>query len=251
MSLRRFAWSLVGTNLRASLALRGTFLLQALFMALNNAIFFVTWLIFFDRYEQVRGWRLADLAALQGILFAGGMRDLARQIHEGELDALLTQPKSVLLQALGSRTSPSGWGDMASGAIFLALCGLVGWRDAPLAVLAIALSATTLLASAVIVHSGAFWLGGMDGLARQVCEVLITFSAYPEPIFGGALRLVLFTVLPAGFVTVLPVELIRDFRPAVLAAALAGAFGYAALALWVFERGLRRYESGSRFGIRG
>jgi len=31
-------------------------------------------------------------------------------------------------------------------------------------------------------------------------ELLITFSLYPEPLFGGALRLALFAVLPAAFV---------------------------------------------------
>jgi len=35
-------------------------------------------------------------------------------------------------------------------------------------------------------------------VATQLWELLVTFSLYPEPLFGGALRLVLFTVLPAG-----------------------------------------------------
>jgi hypothetical protein len=35
-----------------------------------------------------------------------------------------------------------------------------------------------------------------------------------------------------------------------LAAAIAGAVVYGSLAVWVFGRGLRRYSSGSRFGVR-
>jgi hypothetical protein len=41
-------------------------------------------------------------------------------------------------------------------------------------------------------------------------ELLITFSLYPEPLFGGMLRLVLFTFLPAGFVGYVPARLLRS-----------------------------------------
>ena len=54
------------------------------------------------------------------------------------------------------------------------------------------------MACGIVFFSLAFWLGRVDGLARQLWDLLVTFSLYPEPLFGGALRLALFTVLPAG-----------------------------------------------------
>src|SRR5262245_62973044 len=96
----RFAAALVATNLRQSLALRGAFWLQAAFMVGNNLIFFTTWWIFFRRFDDVGGWHLADLATLFGtvaagfglcVVFAGGVRELARVIADGDLDALLLQ----------------------------------------------------------------------------------------------------------------------------------------------------------------
>ena len=105
-------------------------------------------------------------------------------------------------------------------------------------------------ASGVILHSLAFWLGRVEGLARQLWEFLITFSIYPRPLFAGALKLMLFTLIPAGFIGYLPVELLREFTWLGLAAALSGAVLYVGLALLVFDRGLRQYESGSRFGVR-
>ena len=89
----RFAAALVATNLRQSLALRGAFWLQATFMVANNLIFFTTWWIFFRRFQDVGGWRLEDLATLFGvvasgfglcIVFAGGIRELARAIADGD-----------------------------------------------------------------------------------------------------------------------------------------------------------------------
>ena len=85
---------------------------------------------------------------------------------------------------------------------------------------------------------------------RQLWEFLITFSLYPRPLFSGALKFVLFTILPAGFIGFLPVELLRDFTWLGLGAAVGGAVIYSVLAALVFAAGLRRYESGNRIGIR-
>ena len=262
MALRntlRFGRALVATNLKASFALRGAFWVQVVFMAANNAIYFSVWWIFFARFDSIAGWRLADMAAIFGVVatafglavvFAGGLTDLSRHIVEGDLDPFLTQPKNLLLHAVGSRTYASGWGDIASGLLFIALSGLVQPRGLPLVFVALACSTTVFVATGVLLHSLAFWLGRVETLVRQLWEFLITFSLYPQPLFSGALKVLLFTVIPAGFIGHLPVQLLRDFTWTSLAAALAGAAFYAALASGVFALGLRRYESGNRFGVR-
>src|SRR4029079_5027928 len=103
----------------------------------------------------------------------------------------------------------------------------------------------------VVFFSLAFWVGRIETVATQLWELLITFSLYPEPLFGGVLRLVLFTILPAGFVGYLPVALVR--HPSLPQAGLlcAGSAAYLTLAVLVFHRGLRRYASGSRFSTFG
>jgi ABC-2 type transport system permease protein len=255
----RFAAALIGTNLKASFAQRGAFLLQATLMLLNNIIFFAIWWIFFDRFDEVRGWRIGDVMALYGVVacafgcsvvLAGGVRELARVIADGELDVFLTQPKPALLHAVGSHTFAAGWGDLASGIFFLCASGVVAPTQLPVAIVAVALSTIVFLSSGIIIHSATFWVGRMDSLARQVWEFLLTFSMYPQPLFTGPLRLLLFSLVPAGFVGYLPVSLLRDFSLVGLAAAIAGAVVYGSLAVWVFGRGLRRYSSGSRFGVR-
>jgi ABC-2 type transport system permease protein len=255
----RFALALTATNMKASFALRGAFWLQALAMLLNNVFFFSIWWIFFHRFEEIRGWRVDDMAALFGVvvggygiavLLFGGVRDLSRLIVEGDLDSLLTQPKSPLLQALTSRSVASGWGELATSLLFLAISGKLTLGTVPLALVAVLVSGAVFTATGVLIHSLAFWLGRIETLARQLWEFTITFSIYPRPLFGGALKLLLFTLIPAGFIGYLPVELLREFRWTGLVGALAGASLYVVLALVVFERGLRRYESGNRFGVR-
>jgi ABC-2 type transport system permease protein len=76
--------------------------------------------------------------------------------------------------------------------------------------------------------------------------MLLLIVFYPQNTYGFLVRLVLFTILPAAYIGLLPVEAVRDHSLLQALAVLAAAVGYAALAVWVFERGLRRYASGNR-----
>ena len=248
------------TNLRSSFALRTAFFLQAGLMALNNLMFFCFWWVLFTRFESIRGWAVSDVAVLFGVAAAaygvcavllGGVHDLARQIDDGELDPLLTTPKSVMLQALASRTRPDGFGDVASGLALVGLSGCVELRTIWLVPIAVTIGAVVLAASWTIMHSLAFWFGKNQAMVRMLSDMTLTFSVYPPILFGPAMKLLLFTVIPAGFVSYLPVAMLRGPSLSTAAAALGGALCYGALAIWIFGRGLRRYAGGNRFGVRG
>ena len=250
-----FLRALIATNQRAARAKRGAFWMQVVFMVGNNSIFWTVWILFFERFESIGGWRLRELSALFGIvaiahgigvILAGGVRSLARKIAEGELDALLAQPRDPLVYAIGSETMPSGWGDVASGLFLVTLAAPASagaWAAVAVGALA---GAVIVVATAVLFQSLAFWAGPVDGFARQAWDVVITFSVYPQTIYAGAIRVLLFTVIPAGFIGYLPVEAMRDPRASTLLAIVAAALAYATLARLVFRAGLRRYASGSR-----
>ena len=259
MTTLKYLGLLLLTNLRASLSLRGAFLLQAAFMALNNLVYFWVWVVFFKRFHDLGGFGMVDMELTYGIVacgfglavtLAGGLRELSRMIVEGALDSYLTQPKPALLQALCSRTLASGWGDLASGLLMIGLSHQVSLVHLPYLLLAIVLSAVVFVGAGVFFHSAAFWLGPVDSLARMLWDFLITFSIYPEPIFGGGIRILLFTLMPAAFSGFLPARLAHQPTPLNLALALGGAVGVTCVALVVFERGLRRYESGNQIGVR-
>ncbi len=57
----------------------------------------------------------------------------------------------------------------------------------------------------------AFFIGNTEGLAQQVVGALVTFSTYPLDIFHGFVRLLLFTLVPAGFVSFVPLQLLHRF----------------------------------------
>ncbi len=255
----RFFIALLSTNLRAAFAMRTAFWMQTSFMALNNLLFCVFWWVLFERFDHIRGWRGQDVAILFGIsaggfglaaILAGGVRDLARRIVEGELDPMLTLPRRVIVQAAAARTHAAGIGDIVSGLVLVGLSGHTTVADWGMTVVAMVLSAVVFVASSILVHSTAFWLGNVHALAQQVTQFILTFSIYPPSLFGGVVRVALFTILPAAFVSYLPARLVRDFDVGTLALVVGAAVVYGGLAWWVFDRGLRRYTSGSRFGVR-
>jgi len=251
-----FTRALVATNFKATVALRGAFVMQVVFMALNNFTFFIFWWALMQRVTTLRGWQLGDIQMLFGIVaaafgltvtVAGGVRHLGRFIEDGDLDTLLTQPQPVLVNALGLRSQPSGFGDLVSGLIFIVWSGQISWSRLPIVVVVIAASAVIFVACGTVFFSLAFWLGRVETVATQLWELLVTFSLYPEPLFGGTLRLLLFTVLPAGFVGYLPVRILRAPSLANVTILMFVVIGYLCLAVLIFDRGLRRYGSGSRF----
>ncbi len=256
----RFAAALLATSIRAAMADRGAFILRAAFMALNNGIFFTFWIVLLWRVPQIRGYELADVAVLYGVVavahglatfVAGGMLSLARTIDDGELDALLTQPKPTLLYAVGLRSSPAGLGDIVSGLIMIALSGRVGVAGIPLVIVAGVAGAVVLVATAVLLHSAAFWLGRTEAVSRQLYETTLLFSLYPDTLFSGPLRWMLFTLVPAGFVGYLPANLIGAPSLRSALAIAVGVTAYGVAAAWVFQHGLRTYSSGSRFATFG
>ncbi|HKF68509.1 MAG TPA: hypothetical protein VKB36_18305, partial [Vicinamibacterales bacterium] len=65
-----FTRALVATNFKATLALRGAFVVQVVFMVLNNLTFFVFWWALMEHVTTLRGWRLGDIQMLFGIVAA-------------------------------------------------------------------------------------------------------------------------------------------------------------------------------------
>jgi ABC-2 type transport system permease protein len=103
----------------------------------------------------------------------------------------------------------------------------------------------------VFTGSLSFFLGNAGVLADQWRAAMITFSTYPSILFEGAVKVLLYTLVPAGFVSYLPAQALRDLSLADAGLALAGSLGVLVAGVAVFYAGLRRYESGNLMEMRG
>jgi ABC-2 type transport system permease protein len=257
--LLRLAVGYLGANLQGALEYRVAFLSQAASMLINDAMWLTFWLAYFTRFPLVHGWGRTEVATMWAVVavglgigatIAGNASRLAGLIAGGQIDFYLALPRPVLPHLLVSRMDLTAPGDVIFGLVVFALLGHpTAGQWLLFAVLGLT-TACIAVSFTVIVHSLGFWLGNAEGVAGQLWGAFVGLSLYPPVIFRGPVKLLLFTVIPAGFISYLPVELLRRFTWPTFAALVAVAALMVALATAVFAAGLRRYESGNLVGMR-
>ncbi len=259
MKLLAFFATYVRANFQIALEYRISFWVQVFAMVLNDAMWIAFWGIFFARFPTVRDygfsdvvavWSLTALAVGLGSGLFGGTWSYAAHVAQGRLDFFLTLPKPVLFHLAISRMNVGAWGDVIFGlAVYLTLGHPTPLTVALFLHLSVA-SAAVYVAYGILANALAFWLGNSEGFTAQLNNAVIAFSVYPSALFTGAVKVLLFTLIPAGFISYVPVALLRDWSW-LLALALLGAAAFALLlATAVFHTGLRRYESGNTLAMR-
>lgn len=256
--LLRFLLALWKTNLLAAMEYRASFITQVVGMILNDAVYFIFWVIFFGEFKDIRGWGLQEMFLLFGIVCAGfglgtflfgNMLSLDHVIAEGRLDYYLSLPKPLLLHVLASRNIMSGIGDFSYGVLSFLITRQFTLDAIARFIAGTLLSMIVILSYMVLVQSLAFWIGHAQLLSEQASNALVTFAIYPINLFDNTGKFLLFTVVPAAFVGAVPAQLVTSFTWRIFAELLGAAVVLLALAVIVFYRGLRRYESGSAIQI--
>lgn len=242
-------------NLASSLEYRASFFVQSFGMALSNSTFLFFWWIAFGQIGgDIAGYSFTDVIfiwavtstgfGLSHILFANA-GSLCRLIVSGELDTVLLQPCNALVNLICAGTRLYAYGDFSYGIIIMAIfyrgdLGAWLWFAFGSLICCLLLAAITLIANSL-----SFWWGETSMIGQLAFEFTVNFSVYPETIYGPIVRVLLYSVIPAGIAVHLPLRLYGGFGPGLLLAAAGGAAAYCGLAALVFYRGLRRYESGN------
>jgi len=254
----KFLFAIWQANLQSVMEYRIAFLTQVIGMMLNNFIYFAIWIVFFDRFNDVRGWGINDMYVTFGVLASsfglvsllfGNSFMLGDIINNGRLDYYLSLPRPVLLHAVSSRMISSGMGDFTYGFLSYFLSGQYSWDGLLRFILAILLGAVVFASFLILVNSLAFWVGIISGLSNLMVNAMITFGIYPYSLFDNYAKLILFTVVPAALMGAVPAEFITQFTWQTLAKLLLGATIFLGLAISVFRMGLKRYESGSAIQV--
>ncbi len=256
----RYAFDMLKANMKAATSMRGAYLTRSIFNMLNHTIYLFMWVIIFDRIPSIGGWRVEHIMLAYGVgIFAWGLisflaygfRTLPRQIDQGELDIYLTQPKPVLLNIALGTTQTVGPAEIIFGTIILSIAGyMTGVSFLMLAFLAICCS--IVFASLVLAYGSlGFWLKDFHGSAEEIYFNFFIMATRPEAVFSGWMLVIVLTVMPISFMTHIPLHALLDDSLPALVFAVAGTFFCAASAYAIFSVGLKRYESGNRFGVRG
>lgn len=241
-------------NLSSVMEYRVSFLTQSLGMILNNAAFIFFWWILFSNVNTIGGYGFQDEMMLWAVMSTsfgftfvlfGNVSQITKMILNGELDTYLLQPKDPLCNILCSKTVVSAWGDTLYGIILFFI--IRGFDITGFLLFLLFCITGALIFSSVLVsfHALSFHAGNVEGLAQMITEFLLSFGIYPEGIFSGGVRLILYTVIPSAFIVYIPSEVIKQFNIISLLEVLGIALLWIVTAYFMFYRGLRKYESGN------
>ena len=254
----KFLLAIWKANLLSVMEYRVAFLTQVIGMMANNFIYFAIWIIFFNRFKDVRGWGINDMYITFGVLASsvglvnllfGNAMMLSDIIAKGRLDYYLSMPRPVLLHTITSRMAAHGMGDFTYGFVSYALSGQSTWDGFLRFILATLLAAIVFTSFLVLIQSLTFWLGMMSNFSALALNALLTFGIYPITLFDNYAKFILFTIIPAALMGAVPAEYITKFTWQSLAEMLIGAVAFLFLAVTVFNVGLKRYESGNAINI--
>lgn len=250
--------SYFGLHYRASLAYRKSFWLQIAAMFINNVALVMIWYIFFATFPGAlssRGVSLRHVLLLFALmssaygcmtLFCGGAFTLSASIIQNKLDGILILPRHPYLLTLLSKSYVSGWGDLTFGLALFAFSQPLTISSCLLFLFFTSTAAGMFAGTVMIMQSLSFFMGNSEQVHRLGVMGMLTFGTYPEEIFSGAVRLLIYTVLPVGVFVYLPVRTMLN--PSVwlfLSSAIASVF-VVVLSVKIFNSGLLRYESGNQ-----
>ncbi|HEY9786305.1 MAG TPA: ABC-2 family transporter protein [Candidatus Obscuribacterales bacterium] len=256
----RLARAYVSLNWRIHWQYKAAFCSQALAMALNDLAWVSFWALFFTAFPVVKGWTAKEVVTLWALAAAGfGLAHaicgnallLPQIVTRGQIDVWMLYPRAVLPHLLLGKMSATACGDAIFGyAVYIFFVR----PDAPhlllFALLTIAI-AILFVGFSVLAGSLAFYVGNSETLSEQWFFSMITFSTYPNSLFDGWIKIVLFTLIPAGFVSALPVEALRNLSLTDALLTFAGALAVLSVGSAAFYIGLSRYESGNLIEMRG
>ena len=228
-----------------------TFITNIIFMILNNACFLVQWIILFQIKEDFGGYTLKDVLLLWGLsagtygishFFFKKAYHLSDIINTGKLDSFLVQPKNVLLSTITTDVETSALGDIVYAYIILFIYGFT-FKGFILYTIFIILGGIILTAIAVILASLSFWFNKSDIIADTGNSLMIHFSTYPEGIFKGITKILLYTIVPVGITTYIPIKIMANFNILHFILIVAITILSVALAFLIFNKGLKKYSS--------
>ena len=234
-----------------------SFLFSVLLMFVSNASFLVQWTVILSvssssdlsMKEILMVWGFAATSfGLANIIFGGAMF-IPYYIEDGKLDAYLVQPKSVLLNILNSHCSMSAFGDLIYGYLVILIASPSIKTFIYLTLFSVC-GAITYTSFIVILYSLLFFSLNFRELSDTLIRVPTSFSTYPEGIFKGFIKILLYTVFPVALIVYFPVKSLLTNNPLIL---LIVGFLTVIISLFsflIFNLGLKKYSSTNLMGSR-
>ena len=257
----KFFWIATKCSVKSSMEYKISFLVQSIFMFINNGFWLIFWLVIFNTNgDNINGvtfdtilylWSIPVISFGVAYFFFGGSDNINKYIISGQMDSYMLQPKHPLFNILTSKCNFSAFGDLMYGIVL----GLIVVKFNILHFLLILIlgvfGAIFYISTAIILRSLSVWLGDTELIAKKYNDSLLTtFSIYPEQLFSGILKVLLYTVIPVGYMAYMPMNIVMKFNLLRFLCIIISGVIYITLAVFVFNKAMKSYESGNTISMR-
>ena len=253
-----------GASIRSQLQYPGSAIMLGIGAFLTTIIDMLAAWALFDRFGQVQGWRLGDIAVFYGVVSTSfAITDFITRgfdvfgtefVKTGAFDRILLRPRSPALQLVGHEFRISRFGRLTQALLVLFIgAGVVGvqWTPDKALLLAWTILGGVALFSGLLILQASFAFWATESL--EVFNVLtyggIQAAQFPLSLYAAWFRNFLIFVVPLGCVAYYPVLAILD-QPDPLGApawwlpvAPAMGFAFLGVSFLAWRAGIARYTS--------
>lgn len=214
--------------------------------------------VIYSNIPDIAGWKRDEIFLIMSFLFIAegncsvlfqGIWDIPAMIFDGQFDAVLSRPVSPLFQVLSYGMGLQGISSLGVGVVslfvLLVRLNMLNVRTVFMSLFFIVCGTLLCMSVYLIGNCTAFWYdsGGRTTIPYAVSSVG-QYAKYPVWIYPRALQIILLFVVPYAFICVVPVQILKGEHQLLLGAATAAiSAAFFLLAKFVFEKGIRHYES--------
>lgn len=246
-------------SIKSASEYRVSFIVNTIFMILNNSMFVVSWYIIFKNtgttedvnFENIlKLWSISTISYGLTYFLFGGVSYINRYIIDGDLDIYLTKPKSTLISVLTSKCRFSACGDVLFG-IGITVFASNNILEFVLMILFGIFCTVFLLSLELIFRSISVWIGDTELLTSQiVVNIYTTITTYPIDIFSKGIKMIMYTIIPAYYAVHLPLDIVNKFSILNTLIVFVSGVIFTLIAVKIFNLALKRYESGNNISMR-
>lgn len=249
----------VSMSLRSALSYKADSIIMMISFAVTEIISLCTIYLIVGTVPALGVWTFETLAFLFGFIlipksidhiFTDDLWILAYwAIKRGELDIYLTRPLNPLYQFVAKTFKWDGIGELVVGVVVMSIFGAqanITWTASGVIglILCAVIGIFGFTSIKLLFASLAFWVQNA-GIFLNTVYNLSNYAKYPVRYMGKAFASIMFYVIPFGLFLYYPVECLitgESIWWSVLWSAVAATV-LMSLALFIWHRGIRRYES--------
>lgn len=252
-------YRLMSQQLKALMSYQADFLISIAGMTLTQVLGLVFLSVVYQRIPDIHGWLFWEVAFIYAMVFFiegitsfffNGMWVIGGLINRGEMDRILVRPVSPVLQVFTSHLGIGGIGMILVGAAILyqSLQNIqIEWSLTQVFMLILLIISAAVIRVSIIFAAccQSFWSGSANSSFSHTIHSLSEFAKFPISIYSLGVQAVITVIVPFAFISFFPAAYLfgKEGWGTIGAWGPLVAVYTAAMALWIFYSGLKRYES--------